>query len=105
MTLGQNSVYSERTMRKNIEEQAHLFSTLRRALVRDAANGFVLWVHEPENVRGSVDQRGSQGVFIGSVSLIPFLVTTEIVWKQLRRFINILNFATMVNPTPPKCDI
>lgn len=58
LTLGQNIVYSERTMGKNIRGQAHLFSTLRRALiVRDAARGFVLWVL----TLGSVDQRGFSG--------------------------------------------
>lgn len=58
LTLGQNIVYFERATGKNIGEQAHPFSTLRRALiVRDAANGFVLWVL----TLGSVDQRGFAG--------------------------------------------
>lgn len=58
LTLGQNIVYSERTMGKTIGEQARLFSTLRRALiVRDAANGFVFWVL----TLGSVGLRGFSG--------------------------------------------
>lgn len=58
LTLGQNIVYSERTMGKNIGEQAHPFSALRRVLiVKDAANGFVLWVL----TSGSVVQRGFAG--------------------------------------------